>query len=60
MQIQKLEEYCKEMLLDYEIEGSVILVGDNSYQIVADINMDIFDEEMKFLPQQRIRPLWLN
>tara|TARA_R110000744_G_scaffold19900_3_gene52297 strand:+ start:5708 stop:7270 length:1563 start_codon:yes stop_codon:yes gene_type:complete len=54
MQIQKLDEYCKVMLLDYEIEGSIIFVNDNSYQIVEDINMTIFDSDMKFQPEHFI------
>ena len=49
MQIKKLEEYCKVMLLDYNIEDEYLNLGEKVYRIVLDKERQLFNEEMDFL-----------
>lgn len=49
MQIKKLEEYCKKMLLKYEIDSSYINISDKIYKVVGDGERVLFDEDMVFI-----------
>ena len=51
-QINKLKEYCKKMLLDFEIEENCLSLGDNLYRIIENDDRLLFDEELNFLPSE--------
>lgn len=48
--MKKLEKYCKSMLLDYEIDDSVLHISDKRYEVIDDVDI-LFDEEFRFTPQ---------
>jgi DNA polymerase-3 subunit alpha len=56
-QIRKLEKYCKEMLLDFEINGNCLwLISEKKgYRIIEDPDETIFDEDMEFYPYYELR-----
>ena len=49
MQIKKLEDYCKKMLLKYEIDSSYLNILDKVYRVVQDGERVLFDEDMEFI-----------
>lgn len=53
-QIDKLRQYCQEMFFDYEIEDNVLSLDDKLYRIIEDEDRMIFDEEMNFLPVDKL------
>lgn len=52
MQIEKLEKYCKTMLLDFVIDESLLILGEEVYSIIEDDSKILFDEEMDFFQQE--------
>lgn len=48
MQVKKLKEYCKLMLLDVEIQDKLLILEDKVYSIITD-NRDLFGEDMEFI-----------
>jgi DNA polymerase-3 subunit alpha len=48
-QNKKLEQYCKEMLLDYEIDGGLLSIQNKEYEILHE-DVLIFDGDLEFLP----------
>ena len=49
MQIQKLENYCKTMLLDFEIEDEYLSLNDKDYKIITDVNRTLVNDKVEFL-----------
>lgn len=49
-QINKLNEYCKKMLLQYEIDGDILEVNGKYYKIITDDTLILFDEDFEFNP----------
>ena len=49
-QINKLQKYCKKMLLDFEIEDEILSIQDKLYKIIVDDNKLLFSEDLRFLP----------
>ena len=49
MQIQKLEEYCKTMLLDFNIDDEYLELDDKIYKIVVNGQRMLIDEETNFI-----------
>ena len=46
---KELEQHCEKMLLNYSIEGDVLIVGGNKYEII-DSEQVLFNEDFDFLP----------
>ena len=51
---KQLEEYCKDRLLQFEIEDDILVLNfnDKEYQIV-DNEEKLFDEDFNFLPYSK-------
>lgn len=54
MQVKKLEQYCKIMLLDYEIDEDFLSINNKTYQIVQDDKRRLFDEDLEFIQEPLI------
>lgn len=46
VQEEKLEEYCKSKLLDFEIEDGILTLNDKEYEII-DSTIEVFDEDLE-------------
>jgi len=49
MQIKKLEEYCRVMLLDFHIEKGILFLNNSTYAIEEDGSRKLFDEDMNYI-----------
>lgn len=50
IQIKELEKYCKSKLLDFEIDGEILVIEEKEYQIVDD-SILLFNKDFEFLPK---------
>lgn len=50
IKIKQLTNYCKKMLLKFEIEDSILKLNEKQYEIV-DSEVKLFDEDFKFIPK---------
>jgi DNA polymerase-3 subunit alpha len=49
-QVEKLKEYCKKMLMNFEFEEDCVVVNNDIYQIIVDSEEILFNDEMEFMP----------
>jgi DNA polymerase-3 subunit alpha len=54
-QIDKLKDYCNKMLLDFRFDDELLIVNnDELYLIITETDKKLFDEELKFLPDEEL------